>query len=80
VYFEKKLSSKLLVCSCIRFRGIYVEDRSEFRKVYAEMKRVRLELKSIEHTLNDLADAMLPSEKMGSKEEKELREIDEEMA
>jgi hypothetical protein len=61
---EKFLSSKLLVCRCIRFRGIYVEDRSEFRKVYAEMKRVCLELKSIEHTLNDLADAMLPSEKM----------------
>jgi uncharacterized coiled-coil DUF342 family protein len=49
-------------------------------KVYAEMKRVRLELKSIEHTLNDLADAMLPTEKMSPEEEKELREVDEEMA
>jgi uncharacterized coiled-coil DUF342 family protein len=48
-------------------------------KVYAEMKRVRLELKSIEHTLNDLADAMLPTEKMSPEEKKELREIDEEM-
>lgn len=49
-------------------------------KVYSEMKRVRLELKSIEHKLNDLVDAMLPTEKMSSEEEKELREIDEEMA
>ena len=48
-------------------------------KVYAEMKRVRLELKSIEHTLNDLVDAMLPTEKMSPEEKKELREIDEEM-
>ena len=48
-------------------------------KVYAEMKRVRLELKSIEHTLSDLADAMLPLEKMSSKEKKELRTIDREM-
>jgi len=49
-------------------------------KVYTEMKRVRLELKSIEQTLSDLADAMLPLEKMSSKEKKELRAIDVEMA
>lgn len=49
-------------------------------KVYTEMKRVRLELKSIEQTLSDLADAMLPLEKMSSKEKKELRAIDREMA
>jgi len=49
-------------------------------KVYAEMKRVRLELKSIEHTLSDLADAMRPLEKMSSKEKKEFRAIDKEMA
>ena len=48
-------------------------------KVDAEMKRVRLELKSTEHTLNDLADAMLPTEKMSPEEEKGLREVDEEM-
>jgi len=48
-------------------------------KVYAEMKRVRLELKSIEHTLSDLADAMLPLEKMSPKEKKELHTIDKEM-
>ncbi len=49
-------------------------------KVYAEMKRVRLELKFIEHTLSDLADSMLPLEKMSSKEKKELQGIDREMA
>jgi hypothetical protein len=49
-------------------------------KVYAEMKRVRLELKSIEHTLSNLADSVLPLEKMSSKEKKELRAIDREMA
>jgi hypothetical protein len=49
-------------------------------KVYSEMKRVRLELKSIEHTLSDLANSMLPLEKMSSKEKKELRAIDREMA
>jgi hypothetical protein len=49
-------------------------------KVYNEMKRVRLELKSIEQTLSDLADAMLPLEKMSLKEKKELRAIDMEMA
>jgi hypothetical protein len=51
-----------------------------FEKVYSEMKRVRLELKSIEHTLSDLANSMLPLEKMSSKEKKELRAIDREMA
>ena len=49
-------------------------------KLYAEMKRVHLELKSIEHTLSDLAAALLPLEKMSSKEKKELRTIDKEMA
>jgi hypothetical protein len=39
-----------------------------------------LELKSIEHTLNDLADAMLPLEKMSPKERKELDTIEREMA
>jgi len=48
-------------------------------KIYSEMKRVRLELRSIEKSLNDLVDAMLPTEKMSSTEEKELREIDHEM-
>jgi uncharacterized coiled-coil DUF342 family protein len=60
--------------------GFMLTTEVNLEKVYAEMKRVRLELKSIEHTLNDLADAMLPTEKMSTEEKKELREIDEEMA
>ncbi len=43
------------------------------------MKRVRLELKSIKQTLSDLANSMLPLEKMSLKEKKELRAIDREM-
>ncbi len=48
-------------------------------KVYAEMKRVRVELQTIEKTLEELADAILPTGKMDAKEAKELSQINQEM-
>jgi len=48
-------------------------------KVYAEVKRVRLELKSIEKTLDNLVESLIPEEKISPEEAKELREIEKEM-
>lgn len=49
-------------------------------KVYAEMKRVHVELKTIEKTLEDLVDSILPTVKMSAEEKAELCEIEAEMA
>ncbi len=48
-------------------------------KVYAEVKRVRSELKSIEKSLNSLVESLIPEEKISPEEVKELREIEKEM-
>ena len=53
---------------------------ADLDKVYAEMRRVRVELKTIEKTLEDLVDSMLPTGKLSSEEKAELRQIEEEMA
>jgi hypothetical protein len=41
-------------------------------EVYAEVKRMRIELKSLEKSLNNLTDLMIPEEKVSPKEMKEL--------
>ena len=56
----------------------YVTEEN-LEKVYAEVKRVRLELKSIEKTLDNLVEALIPEEKISPEEVKELHEIEEEM-
>jgi hypothetical protein len=48
-------------------------------KVYDEVKRVRLELKSIEKSLDSLVESLIPTEKISPAEAKELRAIEAEM-
>jgi hypothetical protein len=45
---------------------------ANLEKVFVEMKRVRLELKSIEKTLDSLAVFFIPEEKVGPDEIKDL--------
>ena len=63
----------------LSFEGFTLTTTVDLSKVYAEMKRVRVELQTIEKTLEDLVDSMLPTGKVSSEEEKELRQIEEEM-
>ena len=46
---------------------------ANLEKVYTEMKRVRIELKSIEKTLDNLAESLIPVEKASPDEIKELK-------
>jgi hypothetical protein len=48
-------------------------------KVYEEVKRMRLELKSIEKSLDSLVESLIPEEEVSPEEVKELREIEAEM-
>jgi Zn-dependent M32 family carboxypeptidase len=48
-------------------------------KVYAEVKRVRVRLESIEKTLESLVESLIPEEEISPEERKELREIEKEM-
>ena len=48
-------------------------------KVYDEVKRMRLELKSIEKSLESLVESLIPEEEVSPEEVKELREIEAEM-
>jgi Zn-dependent M32 family carboxypeptidase len=48
-------------------------------KVYAEVKRMRLELKSIEKSLESLVESLIPEEEVSQEEVKELREIEAKM-
>ena len=48
-------------------------------KVYEEVKRMRLELKSIEKSLESLVESLIPEEEVSPEEVKELREIEAEM-
>jgi len=48
-------------------------------KVYEEVKRIRLELKSIEKSLDSLVESLIPEEEISPEEVKELREIEAEM-
>lgn len=41
-------------------------------EVYAEVKRMRLELESLEKSLNNLVDLLIPEEKVSRREMKEL--------
>jgi hypothetical protein len=47
-------------------------------KVYAEVKRVRAKLDSIEKTLESLKESMIPEEKVSPEEMKELEALKQE--
>ncbi len=61
------------------FEGFRLTTEADLGKVYAEMKRVRVELQTIEKTLEALVDSMLPTGKLSPEEKAELRQIEEEM-
>jgi len=44
-------------------------------KVYAEVKRVRVKLESIEKTLDSLKKSLIPEEKVSPEEMKELKAL-----
>jgi hypothetical protein len=44
-------------------------------KVYEELKRMRLELRSIEKSLDSLVESLIPEEKISSEEMKELEAL-----
>ena len=48
-------------------------------KVFSEVKRMRLELKSIEKTLESLVESLIPEEEISPKERKEIRRAEKEM-
>ena len=49
-------------------------------KVFTEVKRVRLEFRSIEKTLEILVEALIPEEEISPKERNDIREAEKEMA
>lgn len=48
-------------------------------KVFAEVRKVRVRLESIERTLESLVDALVPEEEISQKEWKEIAEIEREI-
>jgi len=48
-------------------------------KVFAEVRKVRVRLESIERTLESLVDALLPEEELSQREWREIEEIEREM-
>ncbi len=48
-------------------------------KVYEEVKRVRLELRSIEKSLDSLVESLIPEEKISPEESKELKVLKREV-
>jgi hypothetical protein len=52
--------------------GIAVTADPKLEDVYAEVKRMRIELKSLEKSLNTIADMLIPEEKASPKELEEL--------
>jgi predicted aspartyl protease len=51
----------------------------DLEKVFAEVRKVRVRLESIEKTLENLVDALLPEEEISQREWKEIDEIEREM-
>ena len=47
-------------------------------QVYAEVKRMRLELKSLEKSLDTLSELLIPEEKVTSEELRELKALKKE--
>jgi hypothetical protein len=50
-----------------------VGTKASLDQVYTEVKRMRLELKSLEKSLANLADMLIPEEEVSPKEVKELK-------
>ena len=63
------------LCSVQFLEGSVMTTEASLDKVYAEVKRVRVKLESIEKTLESLKASMIPEEKVSPEEMKELRAL-----
>jgi hypothetical protein len=69
------IGEKLLAWICIVFLGSKVMTEASLDKVYAEVKRVRVKLESIEKTLESLRASLLPEETVSPEEIRELQAL-----
>jgi prefoldin subunit 5 len=58
--------------------GFVLTTEASLDKVYAEVKRVRVKLESIEKTLESLKESMIPEEEVSPEELKELKALERE--
>jgi hypothetical protein len=63
------------LCSVQFLKGSVMTTEASLDKVYAEVKRVRVKLESIEKTLESLKESMIPAEKVSPEEMKELKAL-----
>lgn len=63
------------LCSVEFLEGSVMTTEASLDKVYAEVKRVRVKLESIEKTLESLKESMIPEEKVSPEEVKELKAL-----
>ena len=63
------------LCSVQFLEGSVMATEASLDKVYAEVKRVRVKLESIEKTLESLKGSMIPEEKVSPEEMKELKAL-----
>jgi hypothetical protein len=63
------------LCSVQFLEGSVMTTEASLDKVYAEVKRVRVKLESIEKTLESLKASIIPEEKVSPEEMKELKAL-----
>ena len=63
------------LCSVQFLEGSVMTTEASLDKVYAEVKRVRVKLESIEKTLESLRESLIPEEKVSPEEMKELKAL-----
>lgn len=63
------------LCSVQFLEGSVMTTKASLDKVYAEVKRVRVKLESIEKTLESLKASIIPEEKVSPEEMKELKAL-----
>ncbi len=75
-WFARRVYQELLGClEYILLRVLTLTTEASLDKVYAEVKRVRVKLDSIEKTLESLRESLLPEEKISPEEMKELETL-----
>ena len=79
------MSKNCLVDESLLFWFLYsfgeelVLSQVSLKKVFAEVRKVRVSLESIERTLESLVDALIPEEEMSQGEWKEIDEVEREV-
>jgi hypothetical protein len=74
--FLVRLGLRVIRLCSVQFpEGSVMTTEASLDKVYAEVKRVRVKLESIEKTLESLKESMIPEEKVSPEEMKELKAL-----